>query len=141
MNRRQFFGMSASGILLAGLPAMVLPERTIFLPPRFGWTPSKLLPGDMREIEFYEVSHDVMLVRYDAIGRDRSGREYQFHVDMSPPKTHGIDGMEELLQRRTLAKRMIEDKFAHDNLIAISPGDAKDFRMKLPHWGGRAAFV
>lgn len=37
MNRRQFFGMTAAAVAAAGLPALVLPERTIFLPPRTGW--------------------------------------------------------------------------------------------------------
>jgi hypothetical protein len=41
MNRRQFFGMTVAAIAAANLPAFVLPERTIFLPPVGGWWPGR----------------------------------------------------------------------------------------------------
>jgi hypothetical protein len=37
VNRRQFFGMTAAAVAAAGLPAFVLPRKTIFLPPKGGW--------------------------------------------------------------------------------------------------------
>jgi hypothetical protein len=37
MNRRKFLGFLAAGGAIAAAPALLLPERTIFLPPIGGW--------------------------------------------------------------------------------------------------------
>lgn len=79
MNRRHFFGMTAGALALAGLPAFLLPERTIFLPPSGGWVPGIR----MRWVEQYVITDDSIPIRFDALGMDASGVLYQFHVDQS----------------------------------------------------------
>lgn len=37
MNRRQFFGMTAAALAGYGLSELLLPRRTLFLPPAEGW--------------------------------------------------------------------------------------------------------
>ena len=64
MNRRHFFGMTAAALIGAGLPLSLLPERSIFLPPRGGWYPSDLR---MREVIQYSVLDDKLFVRHDAL--------------------------------------------------------------------------
>lgn len=119
MNRRQFFGMSAAAVALAGLPALVLPERSIFLPPRFGWQPYKLGDGYMREVEQYVINTDSLAYRYDAVGADLWGREVQFHVDT-------------LKMRPEIARAIIEARFAQDGLRALRPGEGRHLHLKLP---------
>ena len=119
MNRRQFFGMSALAVAAAGFPAIVLPERTIFLPPQHGWQPSALGHGYMREVEQYIISTDEMRYRYDVIGRDIWGKEYQFHVETKRPDPE-------------IAALVITNRFRHDGLIAIPPNKARDFKLELP---------
>lgn len=77
MNRRQFFGMSAAAVALAGLPAIVLAERKFFLPPRGGWIERGLV---MREIQQYLINDDSMPMRYDSAWM-KDGHLAQFHVD------------------------------------------------------------
>lgn len=74
MNRRQFFGMTAAAVAAAGLPALVLPERTIFLPPRTGWFPEKLR---MREIQQYLINNDSLATRWDVLVTAGDGDHYQ----------------------------------------------------------------
>ena len=119
MNRRQFFGMTAAAVAAAGLPALVLPERTLFLPPKFGWKPSQLGAGYMRAVEQYVINFDEMHYRYDAIGRDIWGKEYQFHVDTTRPSAD-------------LASRIIAERFKDDGLIAIPPSAARQFQLRIP---------
>lgn len=74
MNRRQFFGMSAVAVAAAGLPALVLPERSIFLPPRTGWFPEKLR---MREVQQYLINTDSLATRWDVLITAGDGDHYQ----------------------------------------------------------------
>lgn len=62
MNRRHFFGMTAAALIGAGLPLSLLPERSIFLPPREGWYPSDFV---MREVIQYNIGADCFAVRHD----------------------------------------------------------------------------
>jgi hypothetical protein len=127
MNRRKFFGMTIGAIAAAGLSPLLLPEKTIFLPPRYGWKPSALGHGYMREVKQYSINQDELLYRYDAVGRDIWGQEYQFHADTSGP---GED----------LAKHLFADKFAHEGLIAVPIGQSRQLQILLPNncvTGGR----
>jgi hypothetical protein len=119
LNRRKFFGMTALAVAAAGLPALVLPEKTIFLPPRYGWKPAQLGDGYMRELSQYVINVDEMHYRYDAIGRDIWGKEYQFHVTTKKPLVE-------------IARHLIADRFKHDGLIAIPPARATEFRLAIP---------
>lgn len=119
MNRRKFFGMTFAGVAAAGLPAIVLPERTHFLAPQFGWKPSELGQGYMRELSQYLINIDEFRYRYDAIGRDIWGKEHQFHVQCAHPMPD-------------VASKVITDRFRHDGLIAIPPHKSREFRLILP---------
>lgn len=129
MNRRKFFGMSVAAVTLAGLPEIVLPQKTIFLPPKHGWHPAQLSNGSMRESRQYLINTDSEMWRYDAIGRDIWGKEYQFHVDFrhDVPET----------QRIEMASLMIADQFQRDGLAALKIGESREFLLRLSPYGGR----
>jgi hypothetical protein len=74
MNRRKFFGMTIAAVAAAGLPALVLPERTIFLPPRAGWFPEALR---MREVQQYLINTDTLATRWDVLVSAGDGDHYQ----------------------------------------------------------------
>lgn len=78
MNRRQFFGMSALAVAAAGLSPLVLPDKTIFLPPRSGWWTPKMI---LREVEQWTINDDTLWVRYDAAWKSLSGKHVQAHCD------------------------------------------------------------
>lgn len=69
MNRRRFFGMSIAALTAIGLPAWLLPERSIFLPPACGWYPSDLR---MRETIQYSAIDDKLFIRHDALFRNNA---------------------------------------------------------------------
>jgi hypothetical protein len=64
VNRRHFFGMTAAALIGAGLPLSLLPERSVFLPPREGWYPSDFV---MREVIQYDINGDALAIRHDAM--------------------------------------------------------------------------
>lgn len=74
MNRRHFFGMTLAAVAAAGLSPLVLPERTIFLPPRTGWFPEKLR---MREVQQYLINTDTLATRWDVLITAGDGDHYQ----------------------------------------------------------------
>lgn len=74
MNRRHFFGMTLAAVTAAGLPTLVLPERSIFLPPRTGWFPEKLR---MREVQQYLINTDTFATRWDVLVTAGDGDHYQ----------------------------------------------------------------
>ncbi len=130
MNRRQFFGMTAAAVAAAGLPALVLPERTTFLPPRLGWFQP---PMRMREVQQYFINEDALAMRWDMAWITALGEYEQHYYALSTPRpwTEGIP--EEL---RTLVR---EDVRAE--LIAKIPRGARMVELELPrtvHW---AAYV
>jgi hypothetical protein len=86
MNRRKFFGMTAAALTAAGLPLSLLPEKTIFLPPRQGWPPNFTL----REVEQWTINDDTLWVRYDAAWQSLLGEHVQAHCDFP------ITGLDEL---------------------------------------------
>ena len=88
MNRRQFFGMTVAAVAAAGLPALVLPEKKLFLPPRDGWFQT---PMRMREIRMYCINDDSLPTRFDAVWIDRGGERHQRWVQFPP-----ISGLEAL---------------------------------------------
>ena len=122
--------MTATAIALAGLPAFVLADKTIFLPPRFGWKPSEIGTGYMREISHYLINRDETLYRYDAIGRDIWGVEHQFQVR----------GVEHQFQVSTAA-RLIGDHFNTHNLTALKIGESKQIMLTLPHYGTTGRYI
>jgi hypothetical protein len=63
MNRRHFFGMTAAALVGVGLPLSLLPERSIFLPPRQGWYPSDFVMGEVIQ---FGLSVNQFVVRHDA---------------------------------------------------------------------------
>lgn len=108
MNRRHFFGMSAAAVLAAGLPAWVLPEKTLVLPPRFGWQPSKLATGYVREVALYVIDYDQIWYRYDVVGKDIYGAKHRFNVTATAPSLES-------------ATTLLEDRFAHEGIAFIAP--------------------
>lgn len=117
MNRRHFFGMTAAAVAMAGLPSMVLPEKTIFLPPRWGWKPAQLGAGYMREMQQFCIDED-RYWQYAAIGRDIWGAEHQFCVYTK-------------VRAPELAARLIADRFAQDGVIAIPSHEGRKFCLAL----------
>lgn len=111
--------MSAAAVALAGLPAIVLPERTIFFSPRGGWNQAQLIDGYMREVSQYVINRDALLYRYDAIGRDIWGKEYQYYVEAKEPAIEQ-------------ARLVIANMFQHEGLRAIRPDQSREFKLKLP---------
>lgn len=103
--------MTVAAVVAANLPAWVLPEKTIFLPPKWGWHPSRLGAGYMRELSYYDLRSDSIIWRYDTKGRDIWGAETQLSVDMRYVLGHEPD--------REMARGMIERDFAHNGLIAL----------------------
>lgn len=124
MNRRDLFKFAAVGAAGLLVPSTV----TYFLPPRWGWKPSQLGAGYMREVEQYLINTGSLAWRYDAIGRDIWGKEYQFHVDLDVPQPD-------------LAAQVITDRFHDDGLIAVSPGQAREFKLALPRSVQHARYV
>ena len=81
MNRRHFFGMTAAALIGAGLPLSLLPERSIFLPPREGWYPSDFV---MREVIQYMINADAHAVRHDALFQGPQGPVQSFTLVYLP---------------------------------------------------------
>ena len=67
MNRRKFFGMTAAALVGAGLPLSLLPERSVFLPPREDWYPSDFV---MREVIQFDLSRNKFMIRHDVMFDD-----------------------------------------------------------------------
>lgn len=124
MNRRHFFGMTLGALAAAGLPAILMPERTVFLPPKNGWHPHALAGMYMREVEQYDINSDCMHFRYDAVGRDIWGGEQQFHVDMK--------NLPDEARRFELARMVIGNRFQADGLAAVPIGQSKQFTLRIP---------
>lgn len=114
MNRRKFFGMSVAALTAAGLPLALLPERTMFMPPRFGWRPAELGDGFMREVSYVDIAHLGNVHRFDAVGRDIWSNEHQFHVEVGAR-------MSECAYK--WARGLIGNRFQHDGLIALPAKD------------------
>jgi len=129
MNRRKFFGMTATAIALAGLPAFVLADKTIFLPPRFGWKPSEIGTGYMREVSHYLINRDETLYRYDAIARDIWGGEHQYHVNTYES------------QDVALASGLLQQHFEAHGLSALKIGESNQIRLSLPIYGTTGRYV
>jgi hypothetical protein len=106
VNRRKFFGMSAAALIGAGLPLALLPEKTIFLPPKSGWPQTSLV---MREIRQYLINDDSMPMRYDV-----AWGVNQWHIDF-PELQWSLQHMnpklfDQLLEnQRAVARRTFEE--------------------------------
>jgi hypothetical protein len=125
MNRRKFFGMTLAGLAAAGLPAILMPEKTLFLPPKYGWKPHLIGDFQMREVCQYLINLDELLSwRYDAIGRDIWGTDHQLYVDMR----HDVP----VEQRLELARTVIGNQFERDGLAALKIGESTRFKLELP---------
>ena len=105
MNRRQFFGMTATALAAAGLPLALLPEKTIFLPPANGWPQT---PLRMREIRQYVINNDTMPMRYDVAWGVNQWHvdfpEIQWDLQYTNPKLFH----EMLEEQRSIARRTFE---------------------------------
>ena len=132
MNRRGFLGLmsaaAAGAVLAPELAELLKPRPTIFLPPKFGWHPSMLGPGYMREAQQYDPSNDWMTYRYDAVGRNWENLETQAFVYTET-------------QQPERASELIAAKFKRDGLIALRPHEAKQFRMALLPYFTPSRFV
>lgn len=124
MNRRQFFGMSAAALAAIGLSEM-LPAKTIFLPPRFGWGPTRLLPGCIREAGQYDINNDEMIWRYDVIG---VGSASEHKVTSVPLGASTINYRMTPEQARASLQGYLE----RYNLVAIPPMSGEFFHLPLP---------
>lgn len=133
MNRRQFFGMTAAAVAAAGLSPLLLPEKIIFLPPRWGWKPSQLGSGYMRQVSQYMINRDEFCWRYDALARDIWGKEHQHFVyfyscyGSAPPSPEA-------------AAFAFSETFKLQGLMAIHPSQSREFRLALPG-GTNAKYV
>lgn len=125
MNRRQFFGMSAAAVVAAGLPLSVLPERTIFLPPRGGiWLPR------MRQIEQYLINDDSLRMRWDMAWVTLGGKIETAYV-LEEPGTTGIEQVSG--DPRTLAAlKEHRREFARECLARKVPIGARIIEVPIP---------
>lgn len=89
MNRRHFFGMTLAAVAAAGLPALVLPDRSIFLPPRLGWFRA---PLHYREIRQYLINQDATPTRFDVLYEDTWGEKRQYFLDF--PEVTGLEQLQ-----------------------------------------------
>lgn len=105
MNRRGFLSLlgSAAAIPIIAELDLIVPERTIFLPPRNGWFVSKL---PLREMRAHDIRKDIMFIRYDAAWRV-DGEMEQHSVDMP------LTGQEFMNGKRAdymeLARKMLQE--------------------------------
>jgi len=128
MNRRKFFGMTAAAIAAAGLPAWVLPEKTVFLAPKYGWKLWEVPLGDgyIRMVRKYSINTADYFVRYDVLGINLlTNTEVQYCVETGNPTGWVLDHPYDI-------KRQIERAFERDGIAAIHPKCAKKFRLELP---------
>lgn len=128
MNRRGFFSLMAGAAGAALVPWRGNVEPVLVMPPRWGWRHAELGEGYMRECLQYSIFNEDLEYRYDAIGRDLSGGEYQFHVQTRGPNPD-------------VARRLIADRFRHDGLIAVPPMNANFFQLALPRNMPTARYV
>ena|SRR6185437_16836595 len=134
MNRRQFFGMSAAAVALAGLPAIVLPERKIFLPPRGGWFPAYR----MREVEQYLINNDSLAMRWD-MAWILDGEYVQHYVLEEPSAAELLAAGGEqpfLAERREFARKMLIAEARKHGYDKGQPAE-----LKLPSTVMHAAYV
>ena len=134
VNRRQFFGMNAAALAAAGLPLALLPEKTIFLPPRSGWWAPKLA---LREVEQWTINDDTLWIRYDAAWRSLSGEHVQAHCDF--PLT-GLDSVS--LSEDGMAK--LRASWADQARIVLArykPFAGRQVELELPRTAIRARYV
>lgn len=133
MNRRQFFGMTVAAVVAAGLPLSVLPEKTIFLPPRGGlWTPLRI-----REVEQYIINNDSLAMRWD-VAWELNGERGQAYSTVSP-----LSGLEytAMSEAERLKYREWHREMARQHLARFIPAGAKPFPPKLPNGLVYAAHV
>lgn len=126
MNRRDLFKFVAVGAAGLLVPSTV----SYFLPPRFGWQPSQLGAGYMREVAQYVINFDSLCWRYDVIGRDIWGKEHQFNVifynrDRDPQSVRDA----------------LSSHLARDGLIAVPPGQSRELRLALPRGVMSARYI
>ena len=134
MNRRHFFGMTLAALAAAGLPALVLPERTIFLPPRQGWWTPKLA---LREVEQWTINDDTLWLRYDAAWLSLLGEHVQAHCDF--PLT-GLDSMS-LTPEGMAELRTGFANSARDALARYKPFGGSPVELPLPRGIHHARYV
>lgn len=134
MNRRQFFGMTALAVAAAGLPAIVLPDRKIFLPPRGGWGFS------MREVEQYLINTDSMAMRWDVGWITRNGEYAQYYVLQEDFPVYSSGSMDSSPLKHT--PQIVEDlrEIAREKISREIPWGARIVQLKLPK-SVRGAYV
>lgn len=126
MNRRHFFGMTVAAVVAAGLSPLVLPDRTVFLPPRGGWLQK---PWQIREVEQYLINNDSLAMRWDIAWITPDGEYAQYYVLEEPisglqATQLGSEGIRKL--RETLREA------ARVHMIAKIPRGSKAVQLKLP---------
>jgi hypothetical protein len=130
MNRRELFKQLIGSTALLAIPELLLPCKTIFLPPRGGWIASDF---KMREIKQYYVNDDVMLLRYDVAWVD--GMDYQqFHVDFNIEASRNDDPIEIWEENRAAARAIFSD-------IQEKNGFRKTIPLSLPRGVDIVRFV
>lgn len=129
MNRRQFFGMTAAAVASAGLPALVLPDKTIFLPPRGGWWAPHLR---LREVEQYTINDDALWLRYDAAWKTLLGERVQVYCEPFP--LSGLDALY-LSEEGMLEYRRECAEQARITLAKMKP--FAGIQVELPLYNGR----
>jgi hypothetical protein len=121
MNRRGFFGLvaaSAAVVVAPELAELLVPRRTIFLPPAGGWLSSR---GLLRYTEFYDFQRDQLVGRHDVlIAGEQCGVDQIITLDNTPEQARK---MAWLLLGNTLAHRGLALADMQRVPIAIMAGD------------------
>lgn len=151
MNRRHFFGMTAAALVGAGLPLTLLPERSIFLPPKCGRYPSDFV---MREVIQFSLSADKFIIRYDAPFEGPQGPRQPFTLVDLPDSAVYTRGKLPLLNDANVfvpevwrfderilreLRQNARDKFARSAFL--SGWGASKVLLELPHGVESASYV
>lgn len=113
MNRRWFFKSIAgnAGLMAA---ALILPERTYFLPPRFGWRPWELGPGYIKEMSVYQWVQDRTMFRWEAVGKDFLNKEHRLFVEAKRYGEYDDPG-----PAFGVARQELQDRMRASGLLAL----------------------
>lgn len=118
--------MTAAAVAAAGLPALVLPEKTIFLPPRGGWWAPQLR---LREVEQYTINDDALWLRYDAAWETLLGDRVQAYCGPFP--LSGLDAIH-LGEEGMLKYRQECAEQARVVLARMKPFGGRQVELPLP---------
>lgn len=129
LTRRQFLSAAGSALALAATAEIIIPKRSIFLPPRRGW------PLQMREVQQYLINDDALVMRWDVAFEGTDGKREQYWLqgpEMTGLQLVNIDPNRYIEESREMARAFFETKI---------PIRARPVRLPLPSSAHIARYV